>query len=97
MFSIKFTRNGQKDCTQVDVEIDTALPVEQRIISVSVERDNQISAELLCRHLDEEYHRLIKKAHQDAYEQGFKDGRQHKKMKTWFRRNFCDLNQNPCS
>lgn len=97
MFSIKFTRSGQEDCTQVNCDIDTGLPVEKHIIILSIERGNQISAILLCKHLEEGYHNLIENAHKVAYEQGFKDGKQHKKKKTWFRRNFCDLNQNPCN
>lgn len=96
MFSIKFNRNSQKDCTQVTAEIDTGLPVELHIITLRTERSNQISSELLLRHLRNEYHNLIEDAHRKAYEQGFKDGRQRKKKKTWFRRQFCDHNQNPC-
>lgn len=96
MFSIKFNRNGQKECTQVSVRIDTDLPVAEHTIVLETERSNQISAELLLRHLDNEYHNLIEKAHKKAYEQGFKDGQQHKKKKNWFRRNFCDHNQSPC-
>ena len=96
MFSIKFTRNGEEDCTQLSVKVETDLPVEQSIICTTSERSNQISAELLRRHLENEYHNLIHKAHQEAYEQGFKDGRQHKRKKNWFRRHFCDHKQSPC-
>jgi len=97
MFSIKFTRNGQKDCTKINAEIDMDLPVEKRIFVFSVDCDYQYASELLCRHLENEYHNLIENAHREAYEQGFKDGKQHKKKKTWFRGQFCDYNQNPCS
>lgn len=97
MFSIHFTRNGQQDCTQVHIRINMNLPIEKNILVPSWECDSQYAAALLCKHLANEYHNLIEKAHQVAYEQGFKDGKQHKKKKTWFRRNFCDLNQTPCS
>lgn len=92
MFSINFTRNGQEDCTQVSVRINTNLPITEHTIVAHSERSNQISAELLLRHLENEYHNLIENAHRVAYEQGFKDGRQHKKKKSWFHRKFVEDN-----
>ncbi len=97
MFTIRFTRNGQKDCTQVHAEINTDLPVDARVFVMKSERSNQISAELLRKYLENEYHNLIEKAHREAYEQGFKDGRQHKRKRTWFRRHFCEGNLTPCA
>lgn len=96
MFSIQFTRNGQEDCTQVHIRINMNLPVKKCIFVSSWECDSQYAAALLCKHLEEEYHNLIKKAHQGSYEQGYNDGKQHKRKKTWFRRNFCEHDQEPC-
>lgn len=92
MFSIKFSKNKQENATKVNCEINTGLPVQTRIVILSTERGNQISAELLYRHLEDEYHNLIENAHRTAYEQGFKDGRQHRKKKDWFHRKFIEDN-----
>lgn len=90
MFSINFTRNGQEDCTQVHIRIALNLPIEKSILVPSCECNSQYAAALLCKHLENEYHNLIENAHKKAYEQGFKDGKQHKKKKKWFHRNFVE-------
>lgn len=96
MFSITFTKNGREDCTQVGIRIDLNLPIKQHILRPTWECDSQFAAELLRRHLEKEYHDLVEMAHCEAYEQGFKDGKQHQRKKKWFRRQFCNDDQSPC-
>jgi len=92
---VKFQTNGEKGCTTVFASVDTNLSaVKERYVHFSMETNNELYAALLVKHLKEEQSRLIKKAHRDAYEQGYKDGRGKKAKKTWFAYYFCL--ESPC-
>ncbi len=88
MFSIDFTRNGDKSCTQVIANIETDLDVELSILTFTWECGEQYAAELLRLYLEREYHDLIEAAHRKSYEEGYRDGKGRKRKKTYFFRNF---------
>lgn len=97
MFGINFTRNGDKECTQVVARIETDLDVKKSVLEFTWECGTQYAAELLRVHLGEKYHALITAAHRNAYEQGYKDGRGRKRKKTWFSRCFQKKDGRCCS
>ena len=87
---ITFQTNGQKGCTTVFAMIDPNIPnLKESLLRFRWEASDEMFASLLVTRLHEEQERLIKKAHKDAYELGYKDGRGRKKKKTWFAGWFC--------
>ncbi|MCK4499669.1 hypothetical protein KAU11_04185 [Candidatus Babeliales bacterium] len=88
MFSIYFTRNGDKECTQVIAQIKTDLDVEKSVLSFTWECEKQYAAELLRIHLDKKLGDYLHDITKKAYEEGYKDGKNKQKKKLWFSRNF---------
>lgn len=88
MFSIDFTRNGDKKCTQVIAQIATDLDVEKSVLSFSWECGRQYIAELLRMHLDKKLGDYLHDTTKKAYEESYKDGKNKQKKKLWFSRNF---------
>lgn len=88
MFSIHFTRNGDKKCTQVIANIETNLDVEKSVLCFQWECGAQYTAELLRQHLNKSIGDYLQSTTREAYHEGYKDGKNKQKKKLWFSRNF---------
>ena len=84
MIHIEFQRNGDKNCTTAWVRIWTDLAVEKQVIWFGKECNNQVAAELLVRHLTAELRKQIESAHQNGYEQGWRDAKAKRTKATVF-------------
>jgi len=88
MFDIQFTRNGDKECTQVIARIETDLDVKKSILEFTWECGTQYAAELLRIYLSKKLGDYLHATTKKAYEEGYKDGKNKQRKKLWFSRNF---------
>ena len=78
---IRFQRNGQKNCQTVYVGVETGLPTETRLLWFTLDCGNAEYAALLEAHLHNRLRKTIERAHQLAYERGWKDAKGKKARK----------------
>jgi len=78
---IQFKRNDEPGCTQVVAEIHTGLPTATPIFWFSHQCGNAEYAVLLQRHLFKQLRETVERAHQLAYERGWKDAKGRKARK----------------
>lgn len=79
---IKFQTNNEKNCKEVFASVDfgSQKPSDECMFQFRFVCNDSHYAYLLARHFQEQ----LEQAHRDAYNQGFRDGRQHKRKKTNF-------------
>jgi len=88
---IRFQRNGQENCTRVFAGIQSGLPTDTPLLWFSFDCENAEHAALLEMYLRKRLQNTIERAHQLAYERGWKDAKSKKARKaTGFANYFTD-------
>ena len=87
-FDIEVRRNGNKNCTEVDVVVTLPLYIEKCCIHFSFECSHQYAAALLQKHIEEQLCIALEQIRKNAYKRGYSDHRKKQRKLTEFYRNF---------
>jgi len=94
---IEFKTNKQMGGTTVLAIIDPGISnIDKPWLQFEWESNDEMFAALLVQRLRERQQFLIGKAHQDAYERGYKHGKGHRRKATFFSEHFCKKANHIC-
>ena len=87
-FEIWARRNGNKNCTQVDVVVQLPLFIEKSNLHFTFECGSEYSAALLEDYINEKLWKILEQIRKNAYEKGYSDHRKRNKKLTEFYQDF---------
>ena len=79
-----------RQCETVYLNINTQLPVEKPCYEFALDGFNQVSAELLMRHINKLLDDSVEQAHREAYNLGWADAKSKRRKKTHFSISFSE-------